>query len=47
LALAVDLTGAGETVREASIAQWKRAPSPPGRRPAIFLLLAQKPARRR
>jgi 16S rRNA (cytidine1402-2'-O)-methyltransferase len=47
LAVAADLTGARETVRVACVADWKRAPCAPGRRPAIFLLLAQKPARRR
>jgi 16S rRNA (cytidine1402-2'-O)-methyltransferase len=47
LAVAADLTGAGETVRMASVSDWKQAPSMPGRRPAIFLLLAEEPARRR
>jgi 16S rRNA (cytidine1402-2'-O)-methyltransferase len=45
LAVAVDLTGPAESIRMASIAQWKASPTPPGKRPAIFLLLAQAPAR--
>ncbi len=40
LAVAADLTGAGESIRMASLAQWRAAPAPPGKRPAIFLLLA-------
>jgi 16S rRNA (cytidine1402-2'-O)-methyltransferase len=47
LAVAADLTGANETIRMASIAGWKRAPRAPGRRPTIFLLLAEKVSRRR
>ncbi len=43
LAVAADLTGSTESIRSESISQWRRSPSPPGRRPAIFLLLA--PAR--
>ena len=42
LCVAADLTGDGEAVRSASIAQWKRRPSAIGKRPAIFLLLAAK-----
>lgn len=46
LAVAADLTGSAESIRSASIAQWRRAPLAPGRRPAIFLLLAaHKPLR--
>lgn len=41
LAVAADLTGGSESIRSASISQWRRSPSPPGRRPAIFLLMAQ------
>jgi len=40
LAVAADLTGPGESIRLAAVADWKRQPAPPGRRPAIFLLLA-------
>jgi 16S rRNA (cytidine1402-2'-O)-methyltransferase len=47
LAVAVDLTGSAELVRSASVSEWRHRPSPPGKRPAIFLLLAQKPAKRR
>lgn len=41
LAVAAGLTGSAESVRSASIAQWRRASAPPGKRPAIFLLLAR------
>jgi 16S rRNA (cytidine1402-2'-O)-methyltransferase len=41
LTVAVDLTGSGEEVRTRSIGQWRRSPSAPGRRPAIFLILAK------
>ena len=40
LAVAADLTGPGESIRMASVADWKRRPAPPGRRPAIFLVLS-------
>jgi 16S rRNA (cytidine1402-2'-O)-methyltransferase len=40
LAVAADLTGPGESVRMASVAQWRARPLPPGKRPAIFLLLS-------
>ena len=43
LAVAADLTGSAECIRSASISEWRRSPTPPGKRPAIFLLLA--PAR--
>ncbi len=45
LTVAADLTGSTESVRTASVAEWRARPSPPGKRPAIFLLLA-RPARR-
>ncbi len=41
LAVAADLTGEAESIRSASVGEWRRAPAPPGRRPAIFLLLAR------
>lgn len=47
LAVAADLTGTLESIRMASIAGWRRNPVPPGRRPAIFLLLARAAAARR
>jgi 16S rRNA (cytidine1402-2'-O)-methyltransferase len=47
LAVAADLTAATESIRSATIGQWRRDPSPPGKRPAIFLLLAQPGAGRR
>lgn len=40
LAVAAELTGAGESIRSASVGQWRARPAPPGKRPAIFLLLA-------
>jgi 16S rRNA (cytidine1402-2'-O)-methyltransferase len=40
LAVAADLTGPGESIRMASVAQWRARPAPPGKRPAIFLLLS-------
>lgn len=40
LCVAADLTASAESIRTAAVAQWRRSPSPPGRRPAIFLLLA-------
>ncbi len=45
LTVAADLTGSTESVRTASVAEWRARSSPPGKRPAIFLLLA-RPARR-
>ncbi len=47
VAVAAGLTGPAQTVRMASVAQWRREPWAPGRQPAIFLLLAARPARRR
>lgn len=41
LCVAKDLTLQGESVRTQSIAAWRRKPAPPGKRPAIYLLLAQ------
>lgn len=41
LAVAASLTGAAESVRSASVAEWRRRPQAPGKRPAIFLLLAR------
>jgi 16S rRNA (cytidine1402-2'-O)-methyltransferase len=40
LAVAADLTGPSESIRMAPVAHWQSHPMPPGRRPAIFLLLA-------
>ncbi len=40
LAVAADLTGPSESIRMATAGEWKKRPSPPGRRPAIFLVLA-------
>jgi 16S rRNA C1402 (ribose-2'-O) methylase RsmI len=40
LAVAADLTGAAESIRMAPVAEWRKRPAPPGRRPAIFLVLA-------
>jgi 16S rRNA (cytidine1402-2'-O)-methyltransferase len=41
LCIAADLTLPGETVTTKPIAEWRRAKTPIGRRPAVFLLLAQ------
>jgi 16S rRNA (cytidine1402-2'-O)-methyltransferase len=38
--VAADLTLPGESIVTRSIAQWRRAASPIGKRPAVFLLLA-------
>lgn len=40
LCIATDLTLESESVRTASIADWRRSPAALGRRPAVFLLLA-------
>lgn len=40
LCVAANLTGAREAVRTASVAEWRRRPSAPGKAPAVFLLLA-------
>lgn len=40
LTVAAGLTGSDESIRTASIADWRNAAAPPGRRPAIFLLLS-------
>lgn len=41
LCVASDLTLPGETIISRTIAGWRRKPAPPGKRPAVFLLLAQ------
>jgi 16S rRNA (cytidine1402-2'-O)-methyltransferase len=41
LCVAADLTLPGETIASRTIAGWRRKPAPPGKRPAVFLLLAQ------
>jgi len=40
LCVAADLTLATQTIASKTIAQWRREPAPVGRRPAVFLLLA-------
>jgi 16S rRNA (cytidine1402-2'-O)-methyltransferase len=40
LAVAADLTGPAESIRMAPVSEWRKRPAPPGRRPAIFLVLA-------
>jgi 16S rRNA (cytidine1402-2'-O)-methyltransferase len=47
LCVAAQLTGDGESVRTASIAQWRRKAHAIGKQPAIFLLLAANAARPR
>ena len=41
LCVAADLALPDETIRSQTIAGWRRGPAPPGKRPAVFLLLAQ------
>jgi 16S rRNA (cytidine1402-2'-O)-methyltransferase len=41
LCVAADLTLPGETISSRTISGWRRKPAPPGKRPAVFLLLAQ------
>lgn len=41
LCVAADLTLPGEAIASRTIAGWRRKPAPPGKRPAVFLLLAQ------
>jgi 16S rRNA (cytidine1402-2'-O)-methyltransferase len=41
LCVAADLTLPGETIASRTIAAWRRKPVSPGKRPAVFLLLAQ------
>jgi len=41
LCVAADLTLPGEAIRSQTIAAWRRKATPPGKRPAVFLLLAQ------
>jgi 16S rRNA (cytidine1402-2'-O)-methyltransferase len=40
LAVAADLTGPSEWIRSAALQEWRARPTPIGKRPAIFLLLA-------
>lgn len=40
LCVAADLTLATESVASKSIAQWRKSPAPPGKRPTVFLMLA-------
>jgi 16S rRNA (cytidine1402-2'-O)-methyltransferase len=40
LCIAADLTLPTESIGMKTIAQWRRSPAPVGRRPAVFLLLA-------
>ena len=42
LCVAVDLTLPGETISTRSVAQWRKAPARIGKRPAVFLLLADR-----
>ena len=41
LCVTADLTLPSEAIRSQTIAAWRRKPTPPGKRPAVFLLLAQ------
>lgn len=41
LCVAADLTLPSEAIRTASVLEWRRKPVPLGKRPAVFLLLAQ------
>ena len=41
LCVAADLTMPDEAIRTQTIAAWRRRPASPGKRPAVFLLLAQ------
>jgi 16S rRNA (cytidine1402-2'-O)-methyltransferase len=41
LCVAADLTLPDEFIASRTIAAWRRKPAPPGKRPAVFLLLAQ------
>lgn len=47
LAVATELTGAAESIRSASVGEWRARPAPPGKRPAIYLLLAAARAAKR
>ncbi len=40
LAIAVDLTGAGQSIVSRKVADWRSAPAPMPRAPALFMLLA-------
>ena len=46
LAVAADLTGAAEWIRSERIVGWRSRPTPIGKRPAVFMLLAQSGRRR-
>ena len=41
LCVAIDLTLPTESIRSRAVGEWKKNPSPIGKRPAVFLLLAQ------
>jgi 16S rRNA (cytidine1402-2'-O)-methyltransferase len=41
LCVAAELTLPAESVATRSIAQWRKAPAPPGKRPTVFLMLAR------
>ena len=41
LCVAIDLTLPTESIRSRAVGEWKKKPSPIGKRPAVFLLLAQ------
>jgi 16S rRNA (cytidine1402-2'-O)-methyltransferase len=41
LCVAADLTLPTESIRTQTVGEWKKAPSQIGKRPAVFLLLAQ------
>jgi 16S rRNA (cytidine1402-2'-O)-methyltransferase len=46
LAVAADLSLASETIRSGPIADWRARSTPPGKRPAVFLVLAGKAKKR-
>lgn len=46
LAVAADLTGAGESLRLDRVGAWRARPTAIGKRPAVFLLLAEGRAKR-
>jgi 16S rRNA (cytidine1402-2'-O)-methyltransferase len=41
LCVAADLTLPGEAITSRTISAWRRKPAPPGKRPAVFLLLSR------
>lgn len=47
LSVAIDLTGSGESIRLDSIGAWRKHCPSIGKRPAVFLLLAAPPRRKR